>query len=144
MSILNRFMEYYEAFERFYDNNDRNEIAEYFTNDIVYESPTSGKVEGLDAVIKGFSNSLVAFDKLFPIKRDIVILDEGKEATDNYVRIPGDCFYRIPNGPTLKVYMVEEVWYEGDKIKRIVDTFEPAERQKIATFMVENQALLGQ
>ncbi len=143
MKSLDRYNDYYDAFEDAYDDDQWDAVASFFTEDAVYEAPRGGRAEGRDAVMKCFKNSLDEFDRRFPVKRRIEVLEEGKEVTGDYLKIPGNIYYEIPGAPTLAIYMHEDVWFRGDCICRLVDVIPEQEQEKMAKHLETYGHLLG-
>ena len=142
MSLLDNFYQYYDAFELAYEDDNWEPIEAFFTDDAVYDVPGRGKVEGRDNVMATFQASLNAFDRNFPLKRKIEIID-GVEVRDDYVKIPGVIHYYTPDAPTLEVNMVEHLWYRDGLICRIVDNISEVEREKMMAHIAQYGDTLG-
>lgn len=140
MSVRKIYDNYFEAFEVAFDSDDWEPIGWFFTEDAAYEAPRGGRVEGRDAILKQFKDSLDQFDRQFPIKRRIETIESDVVEEDGYLKIPGNIHYSLPGGPSLVFYMEEEAWFEGDKIKRLVDTIPPESAEKMTAFVQEHLA----
>lgn len=140
MSTLDRYNEYFDAFEDAYDSDDWSVVETFFTEDAVYEvagSPAlAGTTEGRAAVMARFKAGLDNLDRKFPVKRRIEVL-EGVEEKKGYVKVPGRVHYEIPGSPTLLLRMEEEAWFRGDRIERLVDTIPEAEANKLASHVTK-------
>ncbi len=141
MSKLDRFMEYYWAFEEAYDSDDWSVVEPFFADDAVYEvtgaAVLKGSTAGRDAVMARFKAGLDGLDRKFPIKRRIEIIDDEVEVRDDYVKIPGRVHYEIPGSPELLVLMTEEAWFEGDRISKLLDTIPEEEAAKMAAHVAK-------
>ena len=144
MQTLERYREYYEAFEVAYDTDDWSVVEPFFHEDAVYEvtgsAALAGSTSGRDAVMARFKAGLDGLDRRFPIKREIEILEDQVEARDEYVKIPGRVHYQIPGAPELLLHMTEEAWFEGDRIRRLVDTIPEEEAAKMAEHVARHLA----
>ncbi|MDJ0851724.1 MAG: nuclear transport factor 2 family protein [Myxococcota bacterium] len=140
MKTLDRYNEYFEAFEVAYDTDDWSGVEPFFTEDAVYEvtgsAALTGSTSGRDAVMARFKAGLDNLDRKFPIKRRIEVLD-GVQEREGYVKIPGRVHYEIPGAPTLHLYMDEEAWFRGDRIERLVDTIPEEEAAKMAKHIAQ-------
>lgn len=143
MQSLERFNQYYDAFEEAYDSDQWDEVATFFTEDAIYEAPRGGKAEGRDVVMATFKNSLDQLDRRFPKKRRIEIIEDQREVTEEYLKLPGHIYYEIPGAPTLCVYMIEHVWFRGDDICKIVDEIPAEEISKMMAHLESYGHLLG-
>lgn len=138
MSLRDEYNAYYEAFEVAFDNDDWSPIEKFFAEDAVYEAPRGGKVEGRKAVMAQFKESLDAFDRTFPVKRVIEVHEEKVEVSEDYIRVPGTIHYRLPGEESLAFEMIEEAWYKGNEIVRLVDTIPPSEAEKMASYLAKH------
>ena len=142
MKALDRYMEYYEAFEEAYDTDDWSVVEPFFTDDAVYEvagaAALTGSTAGRDAVMARFKAGLDNLDRKFPIKRRIEILDDEVEARGDYVKIPGRVHYELPGAPELLLQMTEEAWFRGDRISRLLDTIPEDEAAKMVAHVAKH------
>ena len=142
MTRMARYMEYYDAFEEFYDSNDASLIEPFFTDDAVYEVTGSAALanttRGRDAVLARFAAGLDGLDRRFPVKRHIEFLDDEVEARDDYVKVPGLVHYQATGGPPLRIEMTEEAWFRGDRIAKLVDTIPDAQATKMAEYVAKH------
>ncbi len=143
MTIEKRYKEYFEAFEIAFDSDEWGPIAEFFTEDAVYEAPRGGRVEGRDAVLAQFKESLDAFDRTFPVKRVIEVHQDKVEATEDYIKVPGTIHYELPGEEPLAFEMLEQAWFQGDQIQRLVDVIPEAEAEKMAVYLAKHAEKLG-
>ena len=138
MSVRETYTDYFDAFEVAFDTDEWERVGKFFTEDAVYEAPRGGRVEGREAVLAQFKASLNQFDRQFPVKRRIEVLEDRVEEADVYLKVPGNIHYSLPGAPELVFYMEEEVWFRGDQIERLVDTIPPQEAEKMAAYLAEH------
>lgn len=143
MSILEHYQAYFNAFEIAYDTDDWADVASFFTEDAVYEAPGGFKAEGREAVAELLKKSLDMLDRRFPVKRRIEVLESKREASEDYLKVPGNIHYMLPGQPTLVVYMHEDVWFRNGKISRLVDVIPKEDMVKMMNYLKEHKAQLG-
>ncbi len=137
MSVRQIYDNYFEVFEVAFDSDEWAPVGDYFTEDAVYEAPRGGRVEGRDAILAQFKTSLDQFDRQFPIKRRIEVIEDEVVEEADYLKIPGNIHYSLPDGPKLVFYMEEEAWFQEGRIQKLVDTIPPEEAQKMMNYVQE-------
>ena len=137
MSARKIYNDYFDAFEVAFDADEWSAVGEFFTEDAVYEAPRGGRVQGRQAILTQFKDSLDQFDRQFPIKRRIEVIEDQVEEADHYLKIPGNIHYSLPGAPDLVFYMEEEVWFRDGQIERLVDTIPLEEAEKMAAYLAE-------
>ena len=138
MSIRDIYNDYFEAFEVAFDSDEWEPIGEFFAEDATYEAPRGGRVKGRDAILTQFKASLDQFDRRFPVKRRIEIIESAVVKEDTYLKIPGNIHYSLPGAPSLVFYMEEEAWFRNGRIHKLVDTIPPKEAQKMMNYVQEH------
>jgi len=138
MSTREIYDRYFAAFERAFDSDDWAEVGEFFAADAIYEAPRGGRVEGRNAILAQFKASLDQFDRQFPIKRHIEVIEDHVVVQDDYLKIPGNVHYQLPGSPELVFYMEEEVWFSSGVIARLLDTIPADEADKMARYVAKH------
>jgi hypothetical protein len=145
MDPIQRFQEYADAFEIFYEKDDPSILEPFFTEDAVYETlgveALAGRHEGRPAVMDFFKQILDAFDRRFA-KRELEVL-EGPELRDGNVWFRWRATYRAGDAPPLHMEGEETVEFDGDRIRRLEDRFDAAGGDATAAWMAEHAAELG-
>ncbi len=145
MSKVAHFAAYAAAFEKAFVSDDWSLVEPFFTEDAVYEvpldPPMGGRFEGRAAILEYFKNVLDRFDRRFE-SREIALL-EGPREDDDSVWIRGTATYRAKGVPDFVLELEETVHFEGDRIRRLEDDYQPAMKQKIATYLKNHGAKLG-
>ena len=145
MSKIPRFAEYAAAFEKSYASDDWSVTEPFFCEDAVYEidldPPIGGRFEGRPAILAYFKNVLDRFDRRFD-SRELALLD-GPTQDGDAVRIRGSATYRKEGVPELVLELTETVHFDGDRIRRLEDHYEPAMKREIASYLSEHSEKLG-
>ena len=144
MDAIQRFGEYAEAFEKFFESNDASVLEPYFTEDAVYETlgaaAFAGRIEGRDAVFAHMKNSLDSFDRRFG-ERQLEMI-EGPELRDGAVWIRWRVTYKLDGAPDLVIDGQETAEIEGDRIERLEDRM-PEDASEMLGYLEPHAAKLG-
>jgi hypothetical protein len=145
MGLIERFQQYADAFEVFFEKGDTSVIEPYFTEDAVYETladpPLGGLHEGRAKVLAGLVQSLDSFDHRFD-SRELEML-EGPEERDAAVWIRWRATYTAAGAPPLSIEGEETAVFEGERIKRLEDRFAPEAAKTMLAWMQEHGAKLA-
>jgi hypothetical protein len=145
MSKIPRFAAYAAAFEKSVASDDWSLLEPFFTEDAVYDIPAGpplgGHVEGRDAVLAFFRDVLDRFDRRFE-SRALALLDGPKE-TGDAVWIRGSATYGAAGVPPLVLELEETATFEGDRIRRLEDRYEPAMEKAVAEYLKAYGEKLG-
>jgi hypothetical protein len=145
MSKTAQFGVYAAAFEKAYASDDWSVVEPFFTEDASYhinlEPPMGGCIEGRDAILTYFKVTLDGFDRKFD-SRDLALL-EGPKEDGNSVWIRGRATYRAAGVPDFVLELEETAHYEGERIRRLEDHYDPAMKQQIGAYLSEHGAKLG-
>ena len=137
MSIEDRYQAYADAFEESYVDNDWSRIEQYFTEDAVYEGDPDAS--GRDAVIAKLNGGVDAFDR----KMDKRIPDfQAPTVNGNTLVANWTVTYEKAGAPDLVISGVETAVFEGDRIARLRDDFDPAAQKAMGEWMAEHAAKL--
>jgi len=145
VSKIARFAAYAAAFEKSFASDDWSFVEPFFTEAAVYEvdldPPMGGRFEGRKAILGYFKQVLDGFDRRFA-SRELALLEGPKEEGDS-VWIRGSATYRAPGVPAYVLELKEVVRFEGDRIYRLEDHYEPAMKQGIADYLKAHAEKLG-
>ena len=145
MPLIPRFAAYAAAFEKSVASDDWSFVEPFFTDDAVYEvamgPPIGGRFEGRAAILAYFKDVLDRFDRRFE-SRELALLAGPKETADS-VWIRGSATYRAPGVPEFVLELEETVTFDGDRIRRLEDRYEPAMEKSIAEYLKAHGGKLG-
>ena len=145
MSLTAHFAAYAAAFEKAYVSDDWSLVEPFFTEEAVYEvaldPPMGGCFEGRAAILAYFKAVLDQFDRRFE-SREIALVEGPKEDGES-VWIRGNATYRAKGVPDFVLELEETVYFEGDRIRRLEDHYEPEMKQRIAAYLQEHGEKLG-
>ena len=145
MSKIGRFAAYAAAFEKSFASDDWSPVEPFFTESAVYfvdlDPPMGGVFEGRKAILAYFKQVLDRFDRRFA-SREIALL-EGPKGEGDSVWIRGSATYRAPGLPALVLELKEVVRFEGERIHRLEDHYEPAMKKEISEYLSAHGAKLG-
>ena len=145
MSKTAYFGVYAAAFEKAYASDDWSVVEPFFTEDATYQinldPPMGGSFEGRDVILAYFKAVLDRFDRKFE-SRDLALLEGPKEDGES-VWIRGSATYRAAGVPDFVLELEETAYFEGERIRRLEDRYEPAMKQQISAYLNEHGAKLG-
>jgi len=145
VSKIARFAAYAAAFEKSFASDDWSLVEPFFTEGAVYEvelePPMGGRFEGRAAILAYFKEVLDRFDRRFE-SRELALLEGPKEEGDS-VWIRGSATYRAKGVPAFVLELKETVTFEGDRIRRLEDEYQPAMKQALADYLKEYGERLG-
>jgi hypothetical protein len=143
--MIERFAAYADAFERTVETNDTSHIEPFFTEDAVYQTtggpPFEGIQEGRDQVFAHLVGSLDGFDRRFAT-REVQML-EGPLERDGAVWMRWRARYTRPGLPDLVIEGDETAHFEGERIRRLTDDFDPASVRAALAYLEEHGEALG-
>jgi hypothetical protein len=132
MNIQDRYLEYADAFEKTYIDNDWSRLTEYFTDDAIYDSGDGTPAEGRSAVLAKLEAAVDGLDRLM----DSRTLDFNPPSTEgNTVSIEWTVRYTKAGVPDLKIGGLEFARFEGDRIAHLWDELEPGAVEIIGEWM---------
>jgi ketosteroid isomerase-like protein len=138
MGIQDRFLAYADAFEQSYEDDDWTRIAEYFTEDAVYEGEPEAR--GRDAVLAKLKGAVDGFDRTM----DARIPDFQTPTVDgDTLTMNWQVRYQLAGTPDLTISGRETAVFEGDRIARLRDDFDPGVEQTMGEWMSAYGAKLG-
>ena len=138
MGIAERYQAYADAFEESYVDDDWTRIEQYFTEDSVYEGDPDA--EGRDAVLAKLKGGVDSFDR----KMDSRTPDfQTPVASGNEVTVKWTVVYTKAGAPDLAIRGSETAFFEGDRIARLRDDFDPESLKNMGEWMAKHGNLLG-
>jgi ketosteroid isomerase-like protein len=145
VSQLERFFAYAAAFEKAFATDDWSLVAAFFTEDAVYEvpldPPLGGRFEGRPAILDYFKDVTSRFDRHFE-SREIAVL-EGPRQEGTAVWVRGRAVYRAAGVPQFVLELEETAHFEGDRIGRLEDCYQPAMQKEMRDYTEKHGAKLG-
>ena len=137
MGIVERFLEYAQAFEDAYDSDDWSLLEPYFTEDAVYDfvagPPLGGRHEGRATVLRDFQAAVNGFDRRFSSRR--VEFLEGPLEKKGEVWMRWAATFTPDGAPDCRVEGEERAVFEGDRISLLEDKASDEECQRLGSYM---------
>ena len=137
MGIQDRYLAYADAFEKTYADDDWSRIESYFTETAVYEGEPDAR--GRAAVIAKLKGGIDAFDRRMDSRR---IDFEKPQVQGNTVVVRWQGTYTKRGRPDLVISGSETAIFEGDRIARLRDTFDPAAQKAMGEWMAAHGSAL--
>lgn len=138
MSILDRYQAYADAFEESFEDDDWSRIEPYFTEDAVYEGDPED-AQGRDAVLAKLKQGVDTFDRNMDSRTPDF---ESPTVDGNTLRMRWSVTYTKAGAPDLVLSGVETATFEGDRIARLRDDFDPETQKAMGEWMAAHGALL--
>ena len=138
MSILDRYQAYADAFEESFEDDDWSRIEPYFTEDAVYEGDPED-AQGRDAVLVKLKNGVDTFDRNMDSRTPDF---EPPTVDGNTLRMRWSVTYTKAGAPDLVLSGLETATFEGDRIARLRDDFDPETQKAMGEWMAAHGALL--
>ncbi len=138
MSIPERYQAYAEAFEESYEDDDWSRLAQYFTEDAVYEGDPDAR--GRDAVLAKLKSGVDAFDR----RMDSRTPDFQEPSVEgDTLTMKWKVTYTKAGAPDLAISGLEQAIFEGDRIKLLRDVFDPEAEKALGEWMQQHGISLG-
>jgi SnoaL-like domain len=137
MGIQDRYLAYADAFEKTYADDDWSRIESYFTETAVYEGEPDAR--GRAAVIAKLKGGVDAFDRRMDSRR---IDFETPQVQGNTVVVRWQGTYTKRGRPDLVISGSETAIFEGDRIARLRDSFDPAAQRAMGEWMAAHGSTL--
>ena len=137
MSITSRYQAYADAFEDSYEDDDWTRIEPYFTENAVYEGEP--EASGNAAVLAKLKTAVDSFDRLMD-SRTLGL--EALAVEGDTVRVEWNVTYTKSDCPDLAISGRETAVFEGDRIARLRDDFDPAAATTMTGWMSAHSAKL--
>ncbi len=138
MGIAERYRAYADAFEESYVDDNWSRIEEFFTENAVYEGDPDAK--GREAVLTKLKGGVDAFDR----RMDSRTPDFQTPTVDgNTLTMKWKVVYTKSSAPDLVISGSETAIFEGDRIARLRDDFDPDAEKAMGEWMAKHAALLS-
>lgn len=137
MAIEDRYLAYAAAFEESFEDDDWSRIAPFFTNDVVYATDTEAR--GNDAVLEKLKTGVDNFDRRMD-KRSISFDPPSVEG--NTLTVKWKVTYEKAGCPDLHISGIEIAEFDGDRIARLSDAFDPEATKAMEGWMAAHGATL--
>jgi hypothetical protein len=145
MSLIPRFVEYADAFEKAFESDDWSDVEAFFDEDAVYEVglPLLGasRCEGREAILTWLKDVLDRFDRRFD-SRELRLL-EGPKESGGEVWIRGTATYRAAGVPDFTLLLEETVRFEGDRIVHLEDRYSDEMIAATEAYLRDHGAKIG-
>jgi hypothetical protein len=144
MGPLANFMEYAQAFELTFDDDDWSRLERYFAPDAIYEVRNIAfacRIEGREAIFRGIKRSLDTFDRKLP-KRAIEVTEPPVEDGDT-MTVGMAVTYQKPGAPPLVLRGRVIARYRGEVIAEMADVYDDATREAFERWAREHGAGLS-
>ena len=130
MGIQDRYLEYADAFEESYEDDDWSRIEEYFTENAVYEGEPLAR--GRAAVLARLKNGVDNFDR----RMDSRTLSFDKPTVKgDTVTVRWKATYTKKGLPDLTISGAEFAKFDGNRIQTLRDEFDPAAQKAMGDWM---------
>jgi SnoaL-like domain len=137
MAIQDRYLAYADAFEETYADDDWSRIEPYFTEGAVYEGEPDAK--GRAAVLAKLKGGIDGFDRRMDSRR---VEFEKPTVEGNTLVVRWKGIYTKKGRPDLVLSGTETALFEGDRIVRLRDTFDPAAQKAMGEWMAAHGSSL--
>jgi len=134
MSIQGRFLEYADAFEVSYEDDDWSRLAQYFTEEASYDSGDgNGPAGGRDALLDKLKAAVDGLDRAMD-SRSVTFLQPPTTEGDTVI-VNWRALYTKAGLPDLEILGCEYARFEGDCIAQLRDEIEPASIEVLTAWM---------
>ena len=140
MGIADRFQQYADAFEESYSDDDWSRIEEYFTENAVYEGDPPPDAEGREAVLAKLKGGIDAFDRRMDSRTPDF---QTPTVNGDELVMEWSVVYTKSGAPDLVLRGRETANFEGDRIARLRDDFDPEAMKTMGEWMEKHGSLLG-
>ncbi len=137
MGIVERFLEYAQAFEDAYDSDDWSLLEPYFTEDAVYDfiagPPLGARHESRATILNDFQVAVNGFDRRFTSRR--VEFLEGPVEKNGEVWMRWLATYTLDGASDCRLEGEERAVFEGDRIRLLEDRVSDEECQRLGAYL---------
>ena len=135
MSIQDRFLDYADAFEITFKDNDWSRLEPYFTAGAIYDSGLGETAHGLAAVMVKLEGAVDDFDRLM----DTRVVDFTPPITEgDTVHTHWTARYSKAGVPDLQFGGTEYARFEGDRIAHLRDELDPGTQQTLDNWLAQH------
>ncbi|MDP6375306.1 MAG: nuclear transport factor 2 family protein [Pseudomonadales bacterium] len=137
MSIASRYLQYADAFEQSYVDDDWSHVESYFTENAVYEGEPEAR--GRAAVLQKLKGGVDGFDRLMDTRTPDF---QEPEVEGNTLTMQWAVTYSKAGCPDLTISGLETAVFEGDCIASLRDDIDPAAQAAMGEWMAAHGASL--
>jgi ketosteroid isomerase-like protein len=146
VGALERFGDYFAAFEEAYASDDWSVVEPFFHDDAVYEvglpEPFGGIFEGREAILAYFKRILDGFDRRFTSRKVSALAPPQVEG--EVVRVRGRADYTGGGDlPDVGFALEETVTFDGDRIRRLEDHYAEEDARIVDAYVEAHGDKLG-
>ena len=139
MSILERYQAYADAFEQSYVDDDWSRLEPFFTENAVYEGDPED-ASGRDAVLAKLKGGVDGFDR----RMDSRTPDFETPAVEgDTLTMKWAVTYQKAGSPDLVISGLETAVFDGSRIARLRDDFDPEAQKAMGEWMTAHGSNLG-
>ncbi len=135
MGIADRFQAYADAFEESYVDDDWSRIEEFFTENAVYEG--NPDAVGREAVLTKFETDVSGFDRKMDSRTPHF---QTPTVDGNELTMDWEVVYTKSGAPDLVLCGRETAIFEGDRIARLRDDYDPEVLKTLGEWMAKHGA----
>ena len=141
MSIQDRFLEYADAFEVSYQDDDWSRLAQYFTAEATYDSGDGNMASGRDAVLEKLKAAVDGLDRAMDSR---VVSFQPPTTEGDTVVVDWTARYTKAGLPDVEILGCEYARFEGDCIAQLWDELDPGSVDALVAWLgVHGDALAG-
>lgn len=139
MNLVQRFLEYAEAFEETYEDDNWSRLESFFTEDASYQFGDQ-RAGGRTAMLEMLRGSVNGLDRRMDSRTGDF---EAPTAEGNTVHMDWKVTYAMSGCPDLVISGHETAEFDGDRIKALRDDLSPAAEAALTTWMAEHGGKLA-
>ena len=131
MSIISRYQDYADAFEKSYEDDDWTRIEPFFTENAVYEGEPEN-AHGREAVLAKLKGGVDAFDRQMDSRTPDF---QTPVVEGDTLRMNWTVTYTKASCPDLSISGLETAVFEGDRIALLRDELDPEAEKTMGEWM---------
>ena len=132
MSIQDRFLEYADAFEVSYQDDDWSRLAPYFTAEATYDSGDGNMASGRDAVLEKLKAAVDGLDRAMDSR---VVSFQPPTTEGDTVVVDWTARYTKAGLPDVEILGCEYARFEGDRIAQLWDELDPGSVEVLVAWL---------
>jgi hypothetical protein len=141
MTIQDRFLEYADAFEVTYQDDDWSRLAQYFTAEATYDSGDGSMASGREAVLEKLQGAVNGLDRAMD-SRSVTFLQPPTTEGDTVV-VNWSARYTKAGLPDVEILGCEYARFEGDCMAQLWDELDPASVEAFTAWLGAHGEALG-
>ena len=140
MSIQDRFLEYADAFEVTYQDDDWSRLAQYFTAEATYDSGDGSMASGREAVLDKLEAAVNGLDRAMDSR---VVSFQPPTTEGDTVIVNWTARYAKTGLPDVELLGCEYARFEGDCIAQLRDELDPGSLEAFSAWLAAHGEALG-